>query len=62
MHRGLRGFVFDGTNQSAVADASVMIESIEHEIKTAASGDFWRLLAPGTYQVTVAKKELVINY
>ena len=54
MHKGVRGFVVDGDTKRAIANATVSIEGIEHTVTSAADGDFWRLLAPGTYTITVS--------
>ncbi|MBN3296960.1 AEBP1 protein, partial [Amia calva] len=52
VHRGIKGVVKDREG-NGIANATVSVEGINHDVKTAANGDFWRLLNPGEYRVTV---------
>ena len=54
VHKGVRGFIIDSDTKHGIANATVSIRGIEHTVKSAADGDFWRLLAPGTYTITVS--------
>ncbi|OQV25487.1 Carboxypeptidase D [Hypsibius exemplaris] len=51
VHKGIRGFVVDRLNRP-VANATIRVESIDHDVFSSADGDYWRLLAPGNYRVT----------
>ena len=54
VHKGVRGFVTDGDTKSGIANATISVDGIDHTVRSAADGDFWRLLAPGTYTITVS--------
>lgn len=54
VHRGIRGFVLD-VNKAAIANATITVQGIEGKtVRTFTTGDYWRLLLPGEYRVTVA--------
>ena len=52
VHRGISGFITD-TNGHPVVNATIHIHQIEHDVKSASYGDYWRLLVPGNYTITV---------
>lgn len=51
VHRGIKGIVTDRHGEP-IANASISIAEIQHDAKTDAGGDFWRILNPGEYRVT----------
>ncbi|XP_077099851.1 adipocyte enhancer-binding protein 1 isoform X2 [Siphateles boraxobius] len=51
VHRGIKGVVRD-VGGNLLANATVSVDGIKHDVKTAATGDYWRLLNPGEYRVT----------
>ena len=54
VHRGLRGFVVEDTTGRPIANASIAIAGLEGKVvRSWTDGDYWRLLLPGEYHVTV---------
>ncbi|XP_024116080.1 probable carboxypeptidase X1 [Oryzias melastigma] len=53
VHRGIKGVIRDKDSGEGIADAVIKVDEIDHHIRSVADGDFWRLLNPGEYQVTV---------
>lgn len=53
IHIGVRGFVRAARNDAPLADAAIMVAGINHNVSTSRFGDYYRLLLPGTYNITV---------
>ncbi|XP_030047005.1 carboxypeptidase Z [Microcaecilia unicolor] len=51
IHRGIKGIVKDEYD-NPIHKARVSIRGIRHDVITAADGDYWRLLPPGTHIVS----------
>ncbi|XP_054845894.1 probable carboxypeptidase X1 [Eublepharis macularius] len=54
VRRGIKGIVRDKDTEEGIADAIISVDGINHDIRTAFDGDYWRLLNPGEYDVTAA--------
>uniref|UniRef100_A0A8C8GE85 F5/8 type C domain-containing protein n=1 Tax=Oncorhynchus tshawytscha TaxID=74940 RepID=A0A8C8GE85_ONCTS len=54
VHRGLKGVIRDKDTEAGIADAIIKVDDIDHHIRSVADGDYWRLLNPGEYEVTVS--------
>lgn len=52
VHIGVHGYVKDGTNGTALTSASIVVAGIRHNLTTGEYGEFYRLLLPGTYNIT----------
>lgn len=53
MHTGIHGFVID-KHGHGLSNATVHVMGIKHDVISAQDGDYWRLLNPGKYMVTVS--------
>ncbi|CAJ0949212.1 unnamed protein product [Ranitomeya imitator] len=54
VHIGAKGFVRDSVTQKGIENVTVSVSGINHSITTGALGNFQRLLAPGTYNITAS--------
>ncbi|XP_028826893.1 probable carboxypeptidase X1 isoform X2 [Denticeps clupeoides] len=52
VHRGIKGVVRDKETKGPISDAIIKVRDLDHDIRSATDGDFWRLLNPGEYVVT----------
>lgn len=50
-HLGVKGLVLDGQTKAPIPNAQIHVEGINHPVTTTNRGEYWRLLAPGTYQL-----------
>ena len=51
----MKGLVYDYYTNETLADVSIMLPNIAHNVTTSKNGDFWRLLVPGTYTIGAYK-------
>ncbi|XP_053616967.1 carboxypeptidase D isoform X2 [Plodia interpunctella] len=55
VHKGVHGFVHSHIGHG-LANATISVQGINHNVHSAEFGDYWRLLVPGTYNVTASKQ------
>ncbi|KAI1294718.1 Carboxypeptidase D [Halotydeus destructor] len=60
VHKGVKGFIRD-VDGKPLPNAYITVEGIEHKVTSAVDGDYWRLLTPGTYQITFEKDGYVAS-
>lgn len=53
VHLGVKGVVVDSMTRDPIHKAVLQVEGIQHTIVTTERGEFWRLLLPGTYNLTI---------
>jgi hypothetical protein len=51
-HIGIKGIVKD-SNNNPVEAAEIIVDKLDHSIRTTHKGEYWRILSPGTYRVGV---------
>lgn len=54
VHIGIKGFVRDVVTGAALENATIAVAGIAHNITTGQFGDYYRLLVPGTYNITAS--------
>ncbi|XP_066303339.1 carboxypeptidase E-like [Branchiostoma lanceolatum] len=61
VHTGVKGVVTEAGSEKrgngqkeGIADATIKVDSINHDITSAHGGDYWRLLVPGEHLVTAS--------
>lgn len=52
VHMGVRGFVKEAVGSTALANANIVVSGVRHNLTTADHGEYFRLLLPGTYNIT----------
>ncbi|XP_078404147.1 carboxypeptidase D-like isoform X1 [Cetorhinus maximus] len=54
VHKGVKGFVLDATNRKGIYNATIIVAEVNHPVRSAKDGDYWRLLVPGVYKITAS--------
>ncbi|OCT71750.1 hypothetical protein XELAEV_18034728mg [Xenopus laevis] len=53
VHQGIKGMITD-ENGNGIANAVISVSGIAHDVTSGEGGDYFRLLLPGTYEVTAS--------
>ena len=51
VHKGIRGIVIDDRTKLPIKNCTIQIQEVNHNVTTYDFGDYWRVLAPGHYNV-----------
>lgn len=49
---GVRGYVTEAISGAALTNVNIVVAGIRHNLTTGNFGDYYRLLLPGTYNIT----------
>lgn len=55
VHKGVHGYV-TSTIGHPIKEATIEVEGINHFVRSAKFGDYWRILLPGSYNITVSAR------
>ena len=55
VHKGIKGQVRDAETGEGIVGATVTVVGVRHDVVSVEGGEYWRLLSPGTYTITVSK-------
>lgn len=50
---GIKGLIRNRDSMAPIKQAIISVEGIDHNVTSGFRGEFWRLLLPGTYNITV---------
>lgn len=61
VHIGVNGFIIDDATKLAIGNATISVLNNAHTVKSTKWGDYWRLLLPGTYSISVEHPDYYSN-
>lgn len=56
-HMGIKGIVMDRLTSRPIINATLSIQDREHTFYTTNNGEYWKLLLPGVYNLSVSNIE-----
>merc|ERR1711862_1077723 len=57
-HMGIKGIVTNRTTGKPIQGAQIHVQGIKHPVSTTKSGEYWKLLMPGTHLISASYKNL----
>ena len=61
VHIGVRGFVTEAVSGAALTHVSILVAGIDHILAAGQFGDYYRLLVPGTYNITAVAPGWILS-
>lgn len=54
--KGIKGFVRDADTKDIISGVTIKVDERSHDVRSHTGGDYYRILNPGTYEITAQKE------